>query len=101
MAESKFHNYSFLVDGGLRVSARAQDEATAKTRIQNAWPRGTIELIGVDMPQAERSINRPAPVQSKSTKKRANKVESLVSKAEVDSNLGLTETEASLVANFV
>lgn len=57
-----YNNYSFKVDSGLSVCARAKSEEEARARIARTWPRSKIELKGIDLPSAERSISR-APAQ--------------------------------------
>lgn len=109
MTDKIYHNYSFKVDGGLNVFARAESEKVAYERIYKAWPRSKIELVGVDMPETERTHARPDPIAKKTpidyddmpklgsvAKPSARKTK----KTEMD-KLGLTDTEASLVANFV
>jgi len=103
MAESEYHNYSFCVDLGLHVCSRAPSEEVARARIERSWPRSKIELIGVDLPSADRSRTqefqrtvkepvgqRPVPSTRIETPKK-NAVSELADK------LGITETEASLV----
>jgi len=55
----EMNNYSFLVDGGLHVSARAKDEETAYKRIATTWPRSDIQLRGVNLDSAERGLSAP------------------------------------------
>ncbi|NQZ53269.1 MAG: hypothetical protein HRT93_03335 [Piscirickettsiaceae bacterium] len=98
--QPEFHNYSFLVDGGLHVSARANSEKKAADRIHAAWPRSTIELTGIDLPASERKL--PVPTMGTVTKtkpvhERKDEDEILA----MSSKLGMTETEASLVSAFV
>lgn len=93
------NNFSFIVDGGLHICARAVDEKTALKRIQEQFPRATIVLKGVDLPSAERNLfSRPAPAIGKVAEAKPVERKSKFEK-DVD-KLGLNETEASLVAAF-
>lgn len=56
---SGYTTYSFKVDGGLSVSSRARTCEQARARLLETWPRSEIELIGEDLPSANRTL--PAP----------------------------------------
>lgn len=96
----EYNNYSFKIDGGLHTFARAMDRETAEKRVTDAWPRSKIEFIGVNMPAAERRGH--VPNMATATKVKPTTVSS-APKDRIDDmsdKLGMTETEASLVANM-
>ena len=53
---SELDRFSFKIDGCLSIFNQAVDEKEAKEKMQQSWPRSSIEFIGVNMPASLRTM---------------------------------------------
>lgn len=51
-----YHHFSFKIDKGLHMHTHAPDFTTAKRRMEQMWPRSSIEFMGVDLPDVVHSM---------------------------------------------
>lgn len=100
--DGKMREYSILIDGGLHTCTRARSKKEAMRRAQQLWPRGKVEYIGVDMNTATpgRVHKAVTPIASPKSKRVTSIVKPEDKVARLSEELGITETEASLVSQF-
>lgn len=101
--KATYDSYTFKVDGCMDVGAKGMNEKSARETVERYWPRSSVTLVGVNLPQSNRSLlmtksrHEPTPVSMPPTVVKEKDLDR-VSKIAKDS--GMSETEASLVSSF-